>query len=300
MTARPPAGRGPGQVSPRLAALLAIPAHRRSHGQLDGDWAAVFPGRSHDFDDLRPYVEGDDVRDIDWSATARNPVPLVKRYVARRDQTVLFLVPTGAELAASGVGGEPKLVAARLVVEVLAGVADARGDRVGLVAGRPDALTVLPSRRGAAHRARVVSSLTAAIDDPPVDVGTVLERAARYQRRRAVVVVVADDVDVDAGLQRAVRRLAIRHDVLWVTLSDVDPTGVEGPLGALGGPRLLPGRARRTARVRAAHLTADRERRRRAVSLLRRNGVSVGRVDGPHDVMAGLHALVREHARARG
>lgn len=146
----------------------------------------------------------------------------------------------------------------------------------------------------------MVSSLTAAIGDPPVDVGTLLERAARYQRRRAVVVVVADDVDVDAGLQQAVRRLAIRHDVLWVTISDVDPTGVEGTLGALGGPRLLPGRVRRVARVRAAHLAADRERRRRAVSLLRRNGVSVGRVDGPHGVMAGLHALVREHARARG
>lgn len=75
-------------------------------------------------------------------------MPLVKRYVARRDQTVLFLVPTGAELAAAGVGGEPKLVAVRLVVEVLAGVAEARGDRVALVAGRPDALTVLPARRG--------------------------------------------------------------------------------------------------------------------------------------------------------
>ncbi|PRY17325.1 DUF58 domain-containing protein [Kineococcus rhizosphaerae] len=301
MTAPAPARRAPApcRVSPRLAALLAVPAHRRSYGLLEGDWAAVFTGRSHDFDDLRPYVPGDDVRDIDWKATTRGPLPLVKRYVARRDQTLLLIVPTGRELVAAAPGGGAKLAVVHLLVEVLAAVADARGDGTALLTGRPGTVTVLPSRRGLAHRARLVTTVTAVADDPPVDVPGLLAHAARLRFRRCLVVVLADDVDVDADTERALRRLAVRHEVLWVTVSDADPTTVPGRLRTLPGRTLLPGRVRRSPRVRHEHAAAERERRRGTVTALRRSGVSAGRVDGPDGVVAGLRALVREHGRAR-
>ncbi len=81
----------------RVKSKLAIFAHRKARGMLDGEYGSVFRGRSLDFDDLRAYVPGDEVRDIDWKATARHGSPLIRRYVAVRRQTVLLV--TGLSLA---------------------------------------------------------------------------------------------------------------------------------------------------------------------------------------------------------
>ncbi len=63
----------------RVKAKMAIFAHRKARGMLDGEYGSVFRGRSLDFDDLRAYIPGDDVRDIDWKASARFGSPLIKR-----------------------------------------------------------------------------------------------------------------------------------------------------------------------------------------------------------------------------
>ncbi|MBW4095623.1 MAG: DUF58 domain-containing protein, partial [Acidobacteria bacterium] len=71
----------------QVKSKMFIFAHRQTRGMLDGEYTSVFRGSSLDFDDLRAYVPGDEVRDIDWKATARHGSPLIKRYVAVRKQT---------------------------------------------------------------------------------------------------------------------------------------------------------------------------------------------------------------------
>lgn len=87
---------------------MAIFAHRKARGMLDGEYGSVFRGRSLDFDDLRAYIRGDDVRDIDWKASVRFGSPLIKRYVAVRRQTVLLVADTGRGMAAESRDGETK------------------------------------------------------------------------------------------------------------------------------------------------------------------------------------------------
>ena len=72
----------------RVKARLSIHAHRKVRGLLEGEYAAIQIGRGIDFNDLREYVRGDDVKDIDWKASARTRMLLVKRYVAERKHTV--------------------------------------------------------------------------------------------------------------------------------------------------------------------------------------------------------------------
>ena len=114
---------------------LFIVAHRRTWGLLDGEYASVFRGRSLDYDDLREYVTGDEVRDIDWKATARHGSPLVKRWVASRTQTVLFVVDTGRGMAAQTASGEAKSAVAITLVGMLGYLALRHGDLVSLVEG---------------------------------------------------------------------------------------------------------------------------------------------------------------------
>src|SRR6478735_5361178 len=103
----------------RVKSKMALFAHRKARGMLDGEYGSVFRGRSLDFDDLRAYVAGDDVRDIDWKASARHGSPLIKRYVAVRRQTVLLVTDTGRNMAADARDGEPKKDIAILALGVL-------------------------------------------------------------------------------------------------------------------------------------------------------------------------------------
>jgi len=291
----------PAQVSPRVRALLTIPAHRRTYGLLEGSYAAVVPGRSHDLDDLRAYVPGDDVRDIDWKASARHVTPLVKRYVARREQTVLLLVTTGRDLAAAAPGGGTKRDAALAVAELLAAVATGHGDPVALVCADAAGGARLPARTSAGHRLLLRRTLAArmAPDSAATDLAALLRAAARV-RRRLLAVVLADDVDLDEDLERAVRRLAAQHELLWVTVADADPAAVGAGDGRdVTSARRLPGRVRRAAAVRAEHGRAETARRAASAAVLRRLAVTAGRVEGEDDAVRAVHALLEGHRRAR-
>ena len=84
----------------RVKTRMSIHAHRKVRGLLEGEYAALHAGRSMDFNDLREYVRGDDVKDIEWKASARSGNLLVKRYAALRQHTILFAVSTGRSMAA--------------------------------------------------------------------------------------------------------------------------------------------------------------------------------------------------------
>ncbi|MGB2787690.1 MAG: DUF58 domain-containing protein, partial [Candidatus Saccharimonadaceae bacterium] len=84
----------------KVKAKMAIHAHEKVRGVLEGEYGSVFKGRSMDFDDLREYVVGDDIKDIDWKATARSGSTLIRRYIAIRKHNIMLVVDTGRDMAA--------------------------------------------------------------------------------------------------------------------------------------------------------------------------------------------------------
>ena len=135
---------------PRVKSRLFIHANRRSTNLLEGEYAAITAGRSLDFDDLREYVPGDEVDDIDWKATARTGSPLVKRYKQTRRQDVILAVDTGRGMAAASQGGSPKRDVAILIAGALGYLSLRHGDAVGLITrvGRSHAAPPAARQRG--------------------------------------------------------------------------------------------------------------------------------------------------------
>ena len=89
-----------GSLLRKVRMRTTIHAHRKVRSVLDGEYGSVHKGRSMDFDDLREYVPGDDIKDLDWKASARHGRPLIKRYIATRQHAVLLVVDTGCTMAA--------------------------------------------------------------------------------------------------------------------------------------------------------------------------------------------------------
>ena len=146
----------------RVKSKMAIFAHRKARGMLDGEYGSVFRGRSLDFDDLRAYVPGDEVRDIDWKASARHGSPLIKRYVAVRRQTVLLIADTGRNMAAEARDGETKKDIAVMALGVVGYLAHRHGDVVGLVCGDANGTRTVPAKAGEAHLERLLREVDSA------------------------------------------------------------------------------------------------------------------------------------------
>jgi uncharacterized protein (DUF58 family) len=139
---------------------------------LAGAYLSVFKGRGMEFDEVRPYVPGDDVRTIDWNVTARVGEPYVKRYVEERELTVLLLVDISPSLN-FGSAGRSKREAAVELSALLAFSAIHNSDKVGLLLFHGEAEEYIPPRKGQKHALRVIREVLARgrEDAPPAGPG---------------------------------------------------------------------------------------------------------------------------------
>lgn len=174
---------------------------------MAGAYLSVFKGRGMEFDEVRPYVPGDDVRAIDWNVTARTGEPHIKRFVEERELTVMLLVDVSASQD-FGSGRRSKLEAAVELSALLAMSAVENGDKVGLLLFHGGADLYIPPRKGGKHALRVVREVLAR--------GEAHSEAAAQGRPRATNDVrdARGDGDVSStsrfALPRAIRTLFAR------------------------------------------------------------------------------------------
>ena len=195
--------------------------------------AAVFRGRGLEFDELRPYVPGDDVRSLDWKAMARTGHALIRRYREDRDLTVVFAVDVSASQGA-GAQKQTKADLAAEICAVLSLAAIRNKDRVGLLlfASKPERF--VPPSSGATHVLRVVREvLWARPQSKGTNIGLALEYLTGVQRRRATVFLVSDFLAEGYGPQ--LRAAAGRHDIIAVRVREA----IDEALPAVGLIRVM-------------------------------------------------------------
>lgn len=287
----------------RVKSKMAIFAHRKARGMLDGEYGSVFRGRSLDFDDLRAYIPGDDVRDIDWKASARHGSPLIKRYVAVRRQTVLLVADTGRNMAAEARDGEPKKDIAVMALGVVGYLAHRHGDVVGLVSGDANGTRTIPAKAGEAHLERLLREvdLAAGRGPGPSRIDHQLEHVARTVKGRFLLFVVADEIPAGPETERLLRRLRAQHEILWLTIRDAalagEGSGQRDAVNVADGS-LLVGRLASSPAITAAYETATKERDAGRHAMFRRTGITQGHVTGSSTVLTELFALLERHRRA--
>ncbi len=288
----------------RVRTTLAIHAHRKAHGMLDGEYTSIFHGRSVDFDDLRPYVAGDELRDVDWKATARHGAPLIRRYVAARKQTVLFVVDTGRHMAALAESGESKRDIVITAAGVLGYLAVRHGDRVGLIAGSGDRAALHRPGGTEAHLERMLQRIhtDTTLDAPPSDLAEQLEFVIRaFPLRRAILVVISDDRELGPREERSLRRLSVQHEILWLTVSDADllrEDWVSRPMHDVATALAIPAYLRSRPGLREHFTQSVEARARRAGKLLDALAISNQRLTSVAGVIPGLLRLLEMHRHA--
>jgi uncharacterized protein (DUF58 family) len=268
-------------LDPALVAQIRrieIMTNRRVSSVLAGEYHSVFKGRGLEFDEVRPYQEGDDIRSIDWKVTARTGGLHVKRYSEERELTVLLVV----DVSGSGLFGTGSAFKSELAVELsalLAFSAIRNSDRVGLVLFSDRVEKVIPPKKGRNHILRLIREILAhELDHVTHRAGTDLSGALEFTlqllNRQAVVFVISDFLD--EGFDKPLRLINQRHDLIALQMLDarereLPKIGLVTLEDAETGRRLVVDTSR--ARVRRDFARAQAARQQRLVDLFRRCGV---------------------------
>ncbi len=293
---------------------------------LAGAYVSVFKGRGVEFDEVRPYVPGDDVRTIDWNVTARVGAPYVKRYVEERQLTVLLVVDMSPSLD-FGSAGRSKREAAVELSALLAFSAIYNDDKVGLLLFHGEVDQFIPPRKGNKHALRVVREVLArgretssvrprgrAFGLPralatrfaqlrararvgrrrSTNIAHALEFCRRVLPRRAVLFLISDFLD--EGYLDALRGANRKHDVVAVRVTDRRESEFRGAglvmlEDAETGERRLVDTG--SAAFRAALEREARERDETLHRSLRGSGVDVVSIDAAASVVEPLLAFFR-------
>ena len=197
---------------------IEILTRRHVDETFAGQYRSVFKGRGMEFDEVREYTIGDDIRAIDWNVTARMGRPFVKQFTEERELTVILLV----DLSASGVFGSKGVSKRQVAAElgaILAFSAIRTGDKVGLVLFTDKIELYVPPAKGNRHGLRVIREiLSFKPRGKGTDISDALDYLCRVQKKSAVVFCISDFFDED--FSRSMLLTARRHDLVAVNVVD--------------------------------------------------------------------------------
>jgi uncharacterized protein (DUF58 family) len=202
----------------RKIRILQITTRKVVNDVLAGEYTSVFKGRGMEFDEVREYMPGDDVRSIDWNVTARMDRPYVKRFVEERELTVFFLV----DLSASGAFGSVRKLKNEIAAEfcaLLSFSAVKNNDKVGLIVFTDRVELYVPPKKGTTHVLRLIREL---LNFKPkaakTDIAGTLDYFGKVAKKRAVVFLVSDFQS--EAFEKPMRIISKRHDLIAVPVTD--------------------------------------------------------------------------------
>jgi uncharacterized protein (DUF58 family) len=197
---------------------IQITASRLVDESLAGEYRSVFKGRGMEFDEVREYQHGDDVRTIDWNVTSRAGRPFVKRFVEERELTVILLIDASASGAFGSVNKTKSEIAAEISA-LLAFSAIKNNDRVGAILFTDRVEKFIPPRRGSNHVLRVIREI---LFYKPEGRGTRIQKALEHLNlvihKRSVVFLISDLLD--QGFEQSLKVANRKHDVVIIQIFD--------------------------------------------------------------------------------
>ena len=269
---------------------------------LAGEYLSVFKGRGIEFEEVRPYTPGDEVRSIDWNVTARTGEPYIKRFIEERDLTVYLLVDVSASKN-FGSSVQTKRQAAAELAGLLSFSAAANHDRVGLMLFSDTVEHYLEPGKGRVHVSHILHEvINFEPESSGTNIGEALEMLMHVAKRRAVVFVISDFHD--SGFEDAIQMASRLHDM--VAVSVVDPH--ESKLPAIGLTRLRDSESGKvmsidagSQAVRSMFTKRTQERQGKLLDIFDESGVDHFEISVGDDYVGALHGFLKARiANRRG
>ena len=277
---------------------IELRTRRLVNSTFAGQYHSVFKGRGMNFEDVREYAPGDEIRAIDWNVTARMNAPYIKKFTEEREMTVMLLV----DVSASGIFGSVELSKRELAAEVaslLAFSAINNNDNVGLLLFSDEVELFIPPKKGRLHTLRLIREM---LYFEPKGKGTNLTIALEYMNRvisrRAVVFMISDFLAPD--FTKALNVSSRRHDLVAMPVTDpgeseIPDVGIITMEDAETGEQIDINTSSRS--VRRGVLSASTDHRRSLESLFRSRRIDIVPLSTTEDYLVAIRAFFVQRER---
>ena len=210
------------QIASNLKRYKTIRTNRATAQILDGSYRSLYKGRSMNFDELREYVPGDDIKDIDWKASARNhPKLLVKQYIAEKKHNIMLVLDTNKRMLANASDTEEKRQVALLGAGTLAYLINQNGDYTGAIFSTEQTLKHYPFKTGLINIENILEHYDKSVTmTNQSNINTALDYIVRNFRRNMILIVVTDLQGIRDIPETTLKRLMVMNDVLMLNVSD--------------------------------------------------------------------------------
>jgi len=208
----------------KIKANLSIYTKRKTSNILEGYYNSIYKGKSMNFEDLREYVIGDNVKDIDWKASARTNKILIKQYIAEKKHNILFILDSGKKMLADTRDLEAKKEVALMAIGTIGYLVEKNGDSISAIYKGKEKIKLFPFKNGLYNIEKILNSYEKEIDAES-NLENLINYVLKFIRRRMIIFVVTDIDGMNKISEETLRKLSLLHDVMFVNISDALMTG---------------------------------------------------------------------------
>ncbi|MBQ7105182.1 MAG: DUF58 domain-containing protein [Bacilli bacterium] len=205
----------------KIKANISIYARKNSSSLLDGSYRSIFKGKSLNFDDLREYVVGDNVRDIDWKASSRSRKLLVKQYVAERRHNIMLILDTDRKMLADSKDNDAKKDIALMTAGTIAYLCSKTGDAIGSIYNRDNVMEFFPLKSDTYSIEKLLAKYDRDMNNENnSDINKTLNYIRNNINRSMIIFIITDLAGLESIDEVYFRELSMRHDIMLINISD--------------------------------------------------------------------------------
>lgn len=208
----------------KVKANLSIYTRKKTSNILEGAYNSIYKGKSMNFAELREYVIGDNVKDIDWKASARSNKVLVKQYIAEKKHNIMFVLDTGKKMLADTRDLEPKKEVALMTTATLGYIVDKHGDSISAIYNGKDRIRLFPFKNGLYNIEKIINCYEKDIETPN-NLESLIRYVLKFINKRMIIFIITDIEGMNRLNEKMLRELTIMHDVMVIDISDALMSG---------------------------------------------------------------------------
>ncbi|MCR5572478.1 MAG: DUF58 domain-containing protein [Candidatus Saccharibacteria bacterium] len=204
----------------QIKANISIYSDKKTTNILDGTYKSIYRGKSMNFENLREYVLGDDVKDIDWKSSARSGKILTKQFIAEKKHNILLVMDTGVKMEADSDALESKKDLALFAAGTVGYLAIKNNDYVGMLYATDKKIELKPFRYNLYNLEDYLVGYERNVAKAGAPLNDVLEFANKYVAKRMIIIIVTDLAGINSIETNTLKRLNQRHNVLAINITD--------------------------------------------------------------------------------
>lgn len=277
-----------------LKSFKTINTRQLTSQVLDGSYKSIYKGRSMNFEELREYVIGDEIKDIDWKASSRSQKMLVRQYIAEKKHNIMLVMDTNYRMLADTTEAKEKRDVAAMAAGTLAYMVNSDGDYVSAIYATDKSVDSMPFKTGLLNIENILTRYSKLVTETnKSDLERPLNFLIKNMNRRMILVIVSDLKGIYDLSEQTLKRLLLMHDVLMINVSDTDMTGKN--VFSVEKNRYLPSFFSEDKRLEKIQKKKQQEMQDAAINKLKKYGVSMITVDDVDGLDVKIVELLQKH-----